>query len=113
MVEANAGLNAIRDFIQSEVAEVAVGTGTTEPKATDESLENEVTRKSATASAGATGEVTHTIRLSTSEANDVDLSEVGTIAGDGDLTARETHSALSKDSTIEVEYRFTHTVRNP
>lgn len=109
----NAGLNAARDFLQSEVAELAVGTGTTDPTKTDTSLENEVTRKSVTGSDAGTGEVEFVARLSSSEANGEDLAELGAVDGDGDLQARLTYSSIAKTSDFEVEYRLTEKAVNP
>ncbi|WP_135851306.1 hypothetical protein [Halorussus salinus] len=114
----NAGRDAIRDFIQSEVAEIGVGTGTTDPTKTNSSLENEVesARKSVAEADAGTGETVFEITLSTSDANydDVgaELTEVGTFDADGDLQARITHSGIRKTSDFEVEYRLSETVVN-
>ncbi|NEU57109.1 hypothetical protein [Halorussus sp. MSC15.2] len=112
----NAGRDAIRDFVQSEVAEMGVGTGTTDPTKTNSSLESEVTRKSVSKADGATGETVFKITLSTSDANYADvgaeLTEVGTFDADGNLQARLTHSGIRKTSDFEVEYRLSETVVN-
>lgn len=108
----NAGRDAIRDFIQSEVAEMGVGTGTDEPTKTDSTLQSEVTRKAVSKADGGTGEEVFTIRLSTSDANGNDLTEVGTFDTDGDLQARLTHSEIRKTDDFEVEYRLSETVVN-
>lgn len=112
----NAGRDAIRDFIQSEVAEIGVGTGTTDPTKTNSSLENEVARKSVAEADAGTGETVFEFTLSTSDANYADvgaeLSELGTFDADGDLQARLTHSGIRKTSDFEVEYRLTETVVN-
>lgn len=91
---------------------MGVGTGSNDPTKTDSSLEQEVTRKSVSGADSGTGEVVYTIRLSTTEANGVDLTELGTFDGDGDLQARLTHSEIPKTSDFEVEYRLTKTVVN-
>lgn len=109
----NAGLDAIREFIQSEITELAVGTGTSDPTKTDTALESEVIRKSVTGVDDGTGQVVFTIRLNTSEANGNDLTEIGTFDGGGDLQSRLTHSEIPKTSDFEVEYRFTEKVVNP
>ena len=109
----NAGLDALRDFVQSEVAELAVGTGTTEPRKTDTDLEAEVFRQGVVDAAGDTGEVTFTIRLSTADANGEALAELGAFDGGGDLQARLTHSSITKTSDFEIEYRLTETAVNP
>jgi len=109
----NAGLNALRDFVQSDVAELAVGTGTTDATKTDTALENEVLRESVSGSDGDTGEVLFAARLSSSEANGAELAEIGTFDGDGALQARLTHSSVAKTSDFEIEYRLTETAVNP
>lgn len=108
----NPGLNALRERIQADVAELAVGTGTSEPKKTDSALESEVIRKSVTGTDDGTGETTFVIRLTTSEANGNDLTEVGTFESDDTLQARITHAAIQKTSDFEVEYRLTEKAVN-
>lgn len=108
----NAGLDALRDSVSSDVAELAVGTGTTEPTKTQTSLGSEVLRESISGADGGTGEVTFVVRLSTSEANE-DLAELGTFDGNGDLQARLTHSSIAKTSDFEIEYRLTEKAVNP
>lgn len=109
----NAGRDAIRDFVRSEVAELGVGTGTDEPTKTNSSLQSEVARKSVEKADGATGEAVFTVRFLSDEANGNDLTEVGTFDADGDLQARLTHSEIRKTSDFEVEYQLTETVVNP
>ncbi|MFC7140923.1 hypothetical protein ACFQMA_13950 [Halosimplex aquaticum] len=109
----NAGLNATRDFLQSEVTELAVGTGTTDPTKTDTALENEVIRKPVDGDDAGTGEVTFATRLTSSEANGADLAELGAVDGDGDLQARLTYSSIVKTSDFEIEFRLTERAMNP
>lgn len=92
---------------------MAVGTGSNDPTKTDSSLENEVIRKSVSGADNGTGEVVYTIRLSSTEANGNDLTELGTFESDGDLHSRLTHSEIPKTSDFEVEYRLTEKVVNP
>ncbi len=109
----NAGLDAIRERIQSDVAELAVGTGTSEPKKTDTTGDlSEVIRKSAATSDDGTGEAVFVVRLTTSEANGLDLTEVGAVESDDTLQARVTHAAIQKTSDFEVEYRLTERAVN-
>lgn len=91
---------------------MGVGAGSNDPTKTDSSLEEEVIRKSVSGADSGTGEVVYTIRLSTTEANGNDLTELGTFDDDGDLQARLTHSEIPKTSDFEVEYRLTKTVVN-
>lgn len=112
----NAGLDAIRDFLQSEVTEMGVGTDDSNLSKTNSALESEVTRKSVAKADGGTGEAVFTIQLSTSDANYADtgseLKEVGVFDADGDLQARLTHSGIRKTDDFEVEYRLTEQVVN-
>jgi hypothetical protein len=105
----------VRDFLTSEIAELAVGTGTTDPKSNDTSLESEVISKAASAQNGGDGEVTHSMRLATTEANGTgsqDLTELGSKDGAGDLEDRITFAPVTKTNDYEIEFRLTQTVVN-
>lgn len=109
----NLGRNAIRDFLAGEISHLAVGTGTTDPKTTDTSLEAEVIEKSATAEDGGNGEVTHKIRLLTTEANGNDLTELGAKdAAGGNLEDRVVFAKVTKTNDYEVEFRLKQRVIN-
>jgi len=108
----NAGRNAIRDFLSGEVAALALGTGTTDPKVTDTSLEAEVIEKAATAEDGGKGEVTHTIRVLASEANGETLAELATKASDGTMEDRLVFAGTEKTNNFELEFRLTQTTKN-
>lgn len=102
----NVDLNGIRDHLQGEYAEIAVGTDGTAPVPTDTTLGAEVAREASTGSTGATGEVTHAMRLGTGDANGESLREAGNVDSLGALRDRITHAVVAKTSAFEVEYRI-------
>jgi hypothetical protein len=106
-------LNLLRDTIDGELSEIAVGTGSSDPSKSDTSLENEVFREAIEETKITPQEVMHTIRILASEANGYDLSEAGDYDGVGGMEARYAFADLSKTSDIEVEIRTTKRVRNP
>lgn len=108
----NIGRNAIRDFLESDITQLAIGTGTSDPKTTDTALDSEVSSKSATGSTGADGEVSHEATWGTSEANGNDISELGTKDADDELQDRLTFNSVSKDNTFELKFRLTQTIEN-
>jgi len=104
--------NKLRDDIDSEVTQVAVGTGMTDPTKNDTSLEIQVAKKAVGSSVTGAGEVTHITTLLASEANGNDLTEAGDLDVSDNLEARYVHAAISKTSDITVEYRLKKTVQN-
>lgn len=113
MVRVNTGLDAIRDFLKGEIANILIGTDGTAASKTDSSLGNQVASKSSTNTEGGTGEVTYKATLGTSENNGDTLREVGVENGSGEFQARIVHADLDKTSDLEVEYRLTETTVNP
>lgn len=108
----NTGKNSIRDFLAGEITDIAVGTDGTDPTVSDTSLGNQILEKGASAATGGDGEVTHTIRLGTTEGNGSDLREVGTKDSAGDLEDRITFAAVTKTSDFEVEFRLKQITEN-
>jgi len=106
-------LNKLRDTIDSEVTQIAVGTGTTDPTKNDTSLQTLVLKKAVSGSTTTSQEVEHEMRLGTSEANGNDLAEAGDLDAADNLEARWTHSPISKTNSIEVIYRTKKTTQNP
>lgn len=112
MTVTNAQLDELAGHMASLIADVAVGTGTTEATATDTSLESELLRKAASTSDGATGEKTYIMRLLSSEANGSDISEVGVFDSDGTMYGRITFDGISKTSDFEIQFEITLTHGN-
>lgn len=113
MVETNNGLDAIRDFLSGDIANILIGTDNTEPTKSDTALGNQAASKAATPKDGGTGEVTHEGTLGTSENNGDTLREAGGENDASELESRLVHSDLDKTSSIEVTYRLKHTIKNP
>lgn len=110
----SSGLDSIRDFLASEIADIAVGTDGTSPSTTDTSLGNVVITKSVSNTKdGGVGEVTHVIRVKSGEANGEALRELGTKDSSGELEDRFTFSEINKTSDFEIEFRVKQKVRNP
>jgi hypothetical protein len=110
----NDGRNAIRDFLQSDLDDMAVGTDGTDPSATDTALGNEVLRK-AFKSEKDTGDGSgqYDMRVLSTEANGSALRELGLYTGGGALYARIAFAEINKTSDFEVEFEVTATVQNP
>lgn len=105
-------LNALRDEIDNQVSEIAVGTDGSDPTTNDTSLGTEVLSKAVSKTEKRDGEITHIVRILASEANGNDLAEAGDKDGSGNLEDRFAYAPLSKTNDIEVEIRTIKTVRN-
>jgi hypothetical protein len=108
----NDGRNAIRDFLQGEVAEIGIGTDGTEASKTDMALGNEVIAKSSTNEDVDTGQSEFSTRLLSSEANGESLRELGLKTSAASLYARLVYAEINKTSDFEVKFEVTGTVQN-
>ena len=109
----NSGLNLTRDLLNGDTvntpSHIAIGTGTTSPKATDTALETEVLRKAISAkSKPATGQVLFEITVGTTEANGYNLTEVGLFnsSSGGTMVSRVVHPAINKTSDFSLKYQI-------
>jgi hypothetical protein len=107
------GRNAIRDFLQSEVADIGIGTDGTDVSTTDTALGNEVLSKPSANQAVGDGREQFEIRLLASEANNNDLRELGLLTAADELYFRLVFAEIPKTSDFEVEFEVTANVRNP
>ena len=108
----NGGRDAVRDALQSEIAELAVGTDATDPTVSDTALGIEVISKATTEGDDGTGVATFSIRLDTTEANGSDLAEIGAVDGSGTLLSRLVFAEIAKTSDFELEFVVRKTVQN-
>lgn len=110
----NDGRRAIRDFLQSELADMGVGTDGSGASTTDTALGNEVLRKAFKSEQDTgDGSAQYDMRVLSTEANNNDLRELGLFTGAGSLYARIVYAEIPKTSDFEVEYEVTATVKNP
>ena len=109
----NVGRNAIRDFLQGEIGTVAVGTDGSDVSTTDDTLGNEVLSKASANQDVGDGSEQFEIRLLTSEANNLDLRELGLLTPADELYFRLVFAEIPKTSDFEVEFEVTATVQNP
>lgn len=108
----NKRLNNVRDFLVNDEPDLAVGTGTEQIAGSSTSLQNEVIRKAASLSSGGTGLLKSQITLLSTEANNEELAEVGTVDTDGDVTSHITFASELKTSDKEFIFEVTTEVVN-
>lgn len=107
------GRNAIRDSLQANLDDMAVGTDGSDPSTTDTSLGNEVLRKAFKSEQDAgNGSAQFDMRVLSNEANGEALRELGLFAGSS-MYARIAYAEINKTSDFEVEYEVRATVNNP
>lgn len=110
----NDGRSGIRDFLQSELDDMAVGTDDSEVSRTDTTLGNEVIRKAfADESDSDIGTARFDMRLLTTDANGVDLQELGLFNGAGEMWARIVYADIRKTNDFEIEFEVSAEVQNP
>lgn len=105
----NQGRNNVRDFLQGDISEIAVGTDATEPNQADTALGAEVFRAASSNVIAGTGKVRYVMRLGTGDANGETLTEAGTFDASGDLQTRHTFGGTPKSSGQEIEFRIEET----
>lgn len=109
----NDGRNAIREFLQGELADMAVGTDGSEASTTDTALGNEVLRKAfKSVTDEGDGSAQFDMRVLSNEANGSSLRELGLFTGGGSMYSRIVYAEIPKTNDFEVEYEVTATVKN-
>lgn len=100
----NSARDAIKADMESDWTHGAIGTGTTAPTAADTTLETEVLRKATQETSDTTDTKTISAWIGSSEANGNSITEFGFLsaASGGSLWNRNTFTAKSKVSTIEL-----------
>ena len=93
---------------------IAIGTGNTSALKTDTTLSSEVIRNAINATLTGTNWVSFTAILDSTQQNGIDLYEFGLLnaATDGDMSQRITHTIISKNSQIELEYEVRIALQN-
>jgi len=108
MVNTTAFLNIIKGDIRDAViaagTHLAVGTNNTAPTVADTTLAAEEERNARQEYTEGTSDVVLSLFVASTEANGVDLKEVGVFdaGAAGNMMMRETFTALSKTAAIEV-----------
>jgi hypothetical protein len=102
----NEGRNAVRDFLIGNLSEVAVGTGSSDPKGTDTGLDSEVYRGGSSNGSDGTGDMISKLRLGVDDASEETLSELMLFFEDSGF-ARLTFSETFKEPNTEIEFETT------
>lgn len=116
MVFVNNARNDLRDRMESEVNEAAVGTDGTSASETDTSIGNEVVSKSEgddelDISNDGDGGSLYEFTVTLSEANGETLREVVLRSGTG-LWVRMTHAGVEKENDFELDYEISTSFDN-
>ena len=118
MVYTNTGISEIVDWLSGSSAtaptHIGIGTGSTFALKTDTTLSSEVIRNAINSTLTGTNWVSFTIILDSTQQNAVDLYEFGLFNAttDGDMSQRVTHTIISKNSQIELEYEVRIRLQN-
>lgn len=104
--------DAIKDNMETNWTHGAIGTGTTAPTSADTTLETEVFRKARQETSSGTNTKTISSWIASTEANGNDITEFGFLnsGSGGTLWNRNTFSAKSKTSDIELWFDVSVTI---
>ncbi|PSG97505.1 hypothetical protein BRD56_05470 [Thermoplasmatales archaeon SW_10_69_26] len=103
----NDGLETLSEGDAKRTEQLAIGTGDADASVDDTSLENEVLRKAAESEVQGDGEVLHTMRVLSGEANGATLREAGLIDNQDRLSTTHRYAGLEKTTDKEIEFRVT------
>lgn len=106
------GRNNIRQFLIDAIDEVSVGTGASQPRSTDTTLDSESFRSVSSNEADGTGQMVSTVQLGLDDANGEQLSELMLHIDDKSL-ARIVFGDTEKTENLELAFETRVTARNP
>lgn len=109
----NTGRNALRDALQADLDDMAIGTDGSEPSTTDTALGAKILEKAFDGEADdGPGALFTSMRVLSSEANGSTIRELGLKSGT-DLYARVVFAGIDKTQDFEIDFEVTATVKNP
>ena len=118
MTYVNSGITNVRDYFRgnstTSPTHIAIGDDSTDPTKQDTTLTSELTRLAIDTINYTSNKVIYTAVLSSTEQNGEELKEAGLFNASvaGTMFDRFTHTTISKNSNIEVEYVITLTFVN-
>lgn len=121
MVFTNDGKNEIRNWLAgdsvTEPTHVACGTGTTNPLAIDSDMESETHRNAIASTTKTDKQLNIECVFDSTEANGNDITEVGVVnassgtsGGGVTLFSRDKHTAITKSSSVELQYNLIYQI---
>ncbi|AXR81487.1 hypothetical protein [Natrarchaeobaculum sulfurireducens] len=107
----NGGKRALRQFLIQNLDEMSVGTGSSDPRSTDDELDVEVHRDDVSNDSADVGRMRSRMKLGVAEANGEQLSEL-MLHADDDSFARIVFADTEKTEEIELAFEVEIEVQN-